>query len=124
MAGFLLVTTCVLAWLSLARGDEDIRLRNANGMQVDINPTGACIRRLLLPAADGGPPVDVMMGFEQQDVDKYRVRARHISTACINTFCMMEWEAEGAGERLGRSGGSLPPPPIPLAPASLQACPG
>ncbi|PRW57248.1 galactose mutarotase [Chlorella sorokiniana] len=70
MARFLLAAACILAWLSAARA-ADIVLRNANGMEVAIIPTGACVRRLLLPAADG-PPVDVMMGFEEQDADKYR----------------------------------------------------
>lgn len=95
MARFLLAAACVLAWLSVARGDEYIRLRNANGMEVDIIPTGACVRRLLLPAADGGPPVDVMMGFEQQDVDKYRVSARQRSTSGIHSSCAMEWGLKG-----------------------------
>lgn len=75
MARFLLAAlACALFWFVAANGDEGsaITLRNARGMEVSIIPTGACVRRLLLPAADGGPPVDVMMGFEEQDVDKYR----------------------------------------------------
>lgn len=77
MARFLLAAlACALSWFVAANGDEGsaITLRNTAGMEVSIIPTGACVRRLLLPAADGGPPVDVMMGFEEQDVDKYRVR--------------------------------------------------
>ena len=70
MARLLLLLACLLAARSEAR---EIVLRNSNGMEASILSTGACVRRLLVPAA-AGPPVDVMMGFEAADEDKYRVR--------------------------------------------------
>lgn len=58
--------------------DDEIVLRNANGLEVGILPTGACVRRLLVPLAKPGPcsppVVDVMLGFD--DEEQYRVRQR------------------------------------------------
>ena len=62
-----------LAAAQAAAADREIVLRNSRGMEAGIVPTGACITRLLLPAADGGPAVDVMMGFD--DEEPYRVRS-------------------------------------------------
>lgn len=56
--------------------DGELVLRNAKGMEVGILPTGACVRRLLVPLDNPGacspPVVDVMLGFD--DEEQYRVR--------------------------------------------------
>lgn len=53
--------------------DDPIVLRNANGMEVHLLSTGACVQRLLVPDGAGGT-VDVMLGFD--DPESYRVRLR------------------------------------------------
>lgn len=50
---------------------EAVVLRNANGMEVHVLPTGACLQRLLVPDAAGGPPVNLMMSFD--DEESYKV---------------------------------------------------
>ncbi|EFN54490.1 hypothetical protein CHLNCDRAFT_9386, partial [Chlorella variabilis] len=44
-------------------------LKNANGVEAHVLPTGACVQRLLVPDRDG-KVTDVMLGFE--DVEQYK----------------------------------------------------
>ena len=74
MARLALLLGALAALAALAAAgiaEREVVLRNPAGMEAAIIPTGACVRRLLLPAADGGPPVDVMLGFD--DEEQYKV---------------------------------------------------
>lgn len=51
-------------------------LKNANGVEAHVLPTGACVQRLLVPDRDG-KVTDVMLGFE--DVEQYKVRRGRLS---------------------------------------------
>lgn len=61
---------CALLIAACSAQDDPIVLRNANGMEVHLLRTGACVQRLLVPTGDGSA-VDVMMGFD--DPESYRV---------------------------------------------------